>query len=37
MESREELAYFLILREKVLETLGPLKVWLLRPVKREPI
>ena len=32
MEPKEELIYFLILREKVLETLGPLKVWFLRPV-----
>jgi len=33
MESGEELAYFLLLREKVLETPGLLEVWLLRPVK----
>jgi len=32
MEAREELAYFPILREKVLETPEPLKVWFLRLV-----
>jgi len=37
MESREELVYFPLLRERVLETPRLLEVWFLRPVEREPI
>jgi len=36
MESREELAYFPLLRKMVLETPGLLEVWFLRLVKGEP-
>jgi len=32
MKSREELTYFPLLREKVLETPWLLEVWLLRPL-----
>jgi len=37
MESREEVAYFPLLRGKVLEAPGLLEVWILRPVEKEPI
>jgi len=37
MESREELAYFPLLREKVLERPGLLEIWFIRPVEGKPI
>ena len=37
MKAIEEVAYFPLLREKVLKTPGLLEVWLLRPVERVPL